>query len=292
MIPTRNEEANLPFALESVRGWAKEIFVLDSGSTDATQEIAERLGATFVHHDWEGYAAQKNWGLDNLPITQPWVFILDADEVITPQLRDELLRVAQADSCEENGFYVNRFFIFLGKRIRHCGYYPSWNLRFFRRGKARYEVRAVHEHMIVDGKIGYLKHDMEHNDRRGMEYYIAKHNQYSTLEARELFRIEQEQAHGTMKYSPFGGPIERRRWVKHVVWPKLPAKWLFRWLYMYIFRLGILDGMVGWHFCLFLASYEHQITLKLAELRREAKAQAQGGAKNEQSREVKTAAAP
>src|SRR5437660_3415623 len=168
MIPTKNEEKNLPFALDSVK-FAREVFVLDSGSTDATRQIAERMGAKFVHHDWEGYAAQKNWGLDNLPITQPWVFILDADEVITPELRDELIRVATEDKCEENGFYVNRFFIFLHKRIRHCGYYPSWNLRFFRRGKARYEVREVHEHMIVDGKVGYLNHDMEHNDRRGME---------------------------------------------------------------------------------------------------------------------------
>ena len=74
-----------------------------------------------------------------------------------------------------------------------------------------------------------------------------------------------------MKYSPFGGPIERRRWVKHVIWPKLPAKWFFRWLYMYVLKLGVLDGVVGFHFCMFLASYEHQITLKLAEMRREAR---------------------
>ena len=278
MIPTKNEETNLPFALASVQDWAAEVFVLDSGSTDRTEEIARAAGAHFHFHPWEGYARQKNWGLDNLGITQPWVFILDADEVITPELRDELLRVAREDKATEDGFYVNRYFIFLGQRIRHCGYYPSWNLRFFRRGKARYEERDVHEHMIVDGgtggagSVGYLRHNMEHNDRRGLEHYIAKHNHYSTLEARELFRIEQSAAHGTMKYSPFGGPIERRRWVKHKVWPKLPAKWFFRWLYMYVLKLGVLDGVVGWHFCMFLAGYEHQITLKLAEMRRDARA--------------------
>ena len=188
--------------------------------------------------------------------------------MITPELRDELATIAQADTCEENAFYVNRFFIFLGKRIRHCGYYPSWNLRFFRRGKAKYEQREVHEHMVVEGKSGYLKHDMEHNDRRGLEEYIAKHNRYSTLEARELHRIERDAATGTMKFRFFGGPIERRRWVKHVIWPKLPVKWFFRWLYMYVLKLGVLDGVVGFHFCLFLASYEHQISLKLKELRR------------------------
>lgn len=274
LIPTKNEEANLPFALASVQGWAAEVFVLDSGSTDRTREIAAAYGAQFVEHAWEGYARQKNWGLDHLPMTGKWVFILDADEVITPELRDELRRVAQEDQAAENGFYINRFFIFLGQRIKHCGYYPSWNLRFFRRGKARYEVREVHEHMIVDGKVGYLKHEMEHNDRRGMEFYIAKHNHYSTLEARELFRVEQGAAEGTMRFSFWGGPIERRRWVKNRLWPKLPAKWVLRWLFMYVFKLGILDGTVGFHFCLFLASYEHQITLKLKELRTAAQAEA------------------
>jgi len=269
LILTKNEEANLPYALQSVVGWARNVFVVDSGSTDRTRDIAEQFGAVFVPHAWEGYARQKNWALDHLPLTAPWVFILDADEVITPALRGELIAVAGANACPENGFYVNRFFIFLGKRIRHCGYYPSWNLRFFRRGKARYEEREVHEHMVVDGKNGYLRHEMEHHDRRGMEYYIAKHNHYSTLEARELLKIEQNVAEGTLQARFFGGPIERRRWVKHKIWPRLPAKWLFRWIYMYVLKLGFLDGVVGFHFCLFLAAYEHQITLKLAEMRKQ-----------------------
>ncbi len=269
IIPTKDEEANLPYALASVMPWAAQVFILDSGSTDSTREIAQRSGATFVSHAWEGYARQKNWGLDNLPITQSWVFILDADEAITPELREELSAAAAANTCPENGFYVNRYFIFLGKRIRHCGYYPSWNLRFFRRGKARYEEREVHEHMVVDGPIGYLRHDMEHNDRRGMEFYIAKHNHYSTLEARELYCIQTSTTKGTMGYRFFGSPIERRRWIKHRLWPKLPARWLFRFIFMYFLRLGALDGIVGFHFCLFLASYEHQITLKTLELSQE-----------------------
>jgi glycosyltransferase involved in cell wall biosynthesis len=268
MIPTRNEEANLPFALASVKDWAAQVFVLDSGSTDATQRIAEENGAAFVFHAWEGYARQKNWGLDNLPITAPWVFILDADEVITPELRDDLTRVATEDRAGENGFYVNRFFIFLGKRIRHCGFYPSWNLRFFRRGRARYEERDVHEHMVVDGQVGYLGHDMEHNDRRGLADYIAKHNRYSTLEAGEMYKVERGLAEGKIEASFWGSPVERRRWVKHKLWPRLPARWLVRFLFMYVLRLGFLDGATGFHFCLFMAGYEHHISLKLKELRR------------------------
>src|SRR4051794_26380939 len=109
LIPTKNEQDNLPFALASIMPWAREVFVLDSGSTDGTETVAREAGAHFVFHAWEGYARQKNWGLDNLPITAPWVFILDADESITPELRDEIIAVATADNCPENAFYVNRF---------------------------------------------------------------------------------------------------------------------------------------------------------------------------------------
>ena len=99
LIPTKNEEINLPFALASVKGWAAQVIVLDSGSTDETERIAREAGADFVFHAWEGYARQKNWGLENTGISQPWVFILDADEVITPELREELTRVATENAC-------------------------------------------------------------------------------------------------------------------------------------------------------------------------------------------------
>ncbi|HEV7301078.1 MAG TPA: glycosyltransferase family 2 protein [Tepidisphaeraceae bacterium] len=267
MILTKNEAINLPYTLASVAGWVDDVFVLDSGSTDATREVAEKFGATFVPHAWEGYAKQKNWGLDNLPFRSPWIFILDADEVVTPELREELIGVTNLPTTEETGYFVNRYFIFLEKRIRHCGYYPSWNLRLFRRGKARYEERAVHEHMVVDGRVGYLKHDMEHYDRRGLEDYIAKHNRYSTLEAEEMYRLERGVSDGSVTATPWGDAIQRRRWLKTRVWPRLPAKWLARFVYMYLYRLGIRDGVVGFHFCLFLASYEHQITMKLKALR-------------------------
>ena len=268
-IITRNEEQNLPFALASVRDWAQEVFVLDSGSTDGTREVAESMGAKFFYRAWDGYVNQKNWGLDNLPITAPWVFILDADEVITSELRDEIIRVASQPSCPENAFYVNRYLVFLGKRIKHCGYFPYWNVRFFRHGKARYEQRAVHEQMIVDGPVGRLRGEMEHWDRRGIEYYVAKHNLYSSLEAREMFNLLIGRTTAA-KGSFWGDALMRRRWLKNKIWPRLPARPLMRWFYMYILRLGFLDGRVGFQFCLFLASYEHQISLKLREMLREA----------------------
>lgn len=261
----KNEEINLPYALAAVTDWAQETLVLDSGSNDRTRQITEEYAAKFFYHEWLGYAGQKNWGLDNLPIPTEWVFIIDADEIITPALREELTRIVTENKCPENGFFVNRYFIFLGKRIRHCGYYPSWNIRFFRKGKARYEHREVHEHMIVDGKAGYLAHPMEHYDRRPLEFYISKHNHYSTLEAHEMHRIRLHTSDPVMEPF-FSSPQARRRWIKQRVWPHLPARWAFRFFYMYIWRLGILDGWIGFHFCLFLASYEHQVGLKLFEM--------------------------
>src|SRR5690606_23044415 len=209
IIPTFNEELNLPHALASVMDWADAVHVVDSESTDRTREIAQQAGANAVIRPWLGYAKQKNWALDNLPLKADWVFILDADEAILPELRDELLAIARrpVDDVGESGFHVNRYFIFLGKRIRHCGYYPSWNLRFFKRGRARYEEREVHEHMLVDGPTGYLNGHMEHYDRRGLEAYMAKHNVYSTLEAREIVRAERGEGGGDLRPSVFAGPL-------------------------------------------------------------------------------------
>ena len=270
-IPAFNERVNLPHAVASVIGWANKVIVLDSGSTDGTQQVARELGAVVVEHPWEGYARQKNWGLDHLPLESPWVLIVDADEAVTPELRDEIVRVCNAPPAEvpEAGFYINRYFVFMGKRIRHCGYFPSWNLRLFRRGKARYEDRPVHEHMTLDGKEGYLRGLLSHEDRRGLEFYIAKHNRYSTLEAEQAFRGLED--HAGLKPSLFGNALQRRRFLRTRVWPLLPGKPLARFLYMYVLRLGFLDGLTGYRFCRFIATHEFFVNLKLADLRRQAK---------------------
>jgi glycosyltransferase involved in cell wall biosynthesis len=265
-VITKNEELNLPHCLQALAGWTRRVFVVDSGSTDRTCDIARELGAEVVEHAWEGYAAQKNWAIDTLPLEADWILIVDADEVITPRLRDALVAIAERPVADvaENGFYINRLFYFLGKPIRHCGYFPSWNLRFFKRGRGRYEDRAVHEHLLVDEPIGWIRTPMLHEDHRGLEDYIAKHNHYSTLEARAI-----AEDGGELDASLTGNALERRRWIKRHVYRRLPMKWLFRFLYMYVFRLGVLDGVNGFRFCLFISSYEMQIGLKLAELRRE-----------------------
>ena len=267
VILTFNERLNLPHALRSVLPWAERVFVVDSGSTDGTIELARSMGADVVERPWLGYARQKNWALDNLPLSSPWVFILDADEVITPALRDEVVRIVgrPPESVRESGFYVNRYLIFLGKRIQHCGYFPSWNLRLFKRGSARYEDRPVHEHMVLEGKAGFLKGLMEHEDRRGLEYYIAKHNRYSTLEAETIFFNEKYASKG-LRASLFGNAVERRRFFKNKIYPGIPGKWLWRFIWMYGIKLGVLDGSAGLRFCLLISSHELFTSLKLREL--------------------------
>ena len=223
MIITHNEALNLPHCLKVLTGWTNKIFVIESGSTDGTQEIARSLGAEVVHHDWPGYARQKNWALDTLPFQSPWILIVDADEVITENLQRRLIEIATgpADEVPENGFYINRLTYFLGKPIYHCGYFPNWNLRLFKRGAGRYEDREVHEHMIIEDPVGYIKEPMLHDDRRGLEHYIAKHNRYSTLEARSL--LEAMQGRGSEDHGAnIAAQSRRRRWLKRFVTPHVP----------------------------------------------------------------------
>lgn len=272
MIITFNESLNLPRCLAALQGWTRNVFVIDSGSTDGTQEIARSYGATVVHHDWPGYANQKNWGLDNLPMQADWTLIIDADEVITDEVRRRLVEIASRAPTEirENGFFINRLTYFMGRPLRHCGYFPSWNLRFFKRGAGRYEDREVHEHVVIEDPVGYVKEPMIHDDRRGLEHYVAKHNRYSTLEAQALFEEIYSSKHQEREAN-ITRDTQRRRWVKRHIMPYMPMPGLWRFMYMYILRLGILDGRAGLEFSRFISLYDSLVSLKLRELRRQRK---------------------
>jgi acetyltransferase-like isoleucine patch superfamily enzyme/glycosyltransferase involved in cell wall biosynthesis len=275
MIITYNEAQNLPHCLAALQGWVRRVFVVDSGSTDETCEIARRFGAEVVHHDWEGYARQKNWGLDHLPFASPWILLLDADEEVTPELRDRLVAIASrpAESVPEDGFSINRLTYFLNAPIRHCGYFPSYHLRFFKRGRGRYEDRAVHEHLMVDGPIGSIATPMLHNDRRGLEHFVAKHNRYSTLEATALWE-EMRDPSLVREHASLTRQAKFHRWLKRRLLLRLPAPGLWRFVYMYFLRLGFLDGRPGAAFARFIAMYDGLVALKLYDLRRQGRSSA------------------
>jgi glycosyltransferase involved in cell wall biosynthesis len=266
LVPTLDEELNLPDCLDSM-SWADEVFVVDSYSRDRTVQIARERGAHVVQHPFESYSRQKNWALDTLPFRNPWVLIVDADERVTPELKCEMETVLpNADSA---GYYLNRRVIFLGRWIRHAGWYPNWNLRLFRHQLGRYDGREVHEHVVLDGPAGYLRNDLLHLDRRGLEAFVARHNRYSTLEAAARFKAESDAPdRARLPVSLLASPVQRKRFVRERVWPRVPAKPLVLFVYMYLLRRGFLDGRAGLALCVFHAFQEFMVGLKLAELRR------------------------
>jgi glycosyltransferase involved in cell wall biosynthesis len=265
LVPTLDEELNLPACLESV-AWADEVFVVDSFSHDRTTEIARAAGAHVVQHTFESYSRQKNWALDTLPLRNEWVLIVDADERVPHDLRQEIEALLPEAHCD--GYYLNRRFIFLGAWIRHAGWYPSWSLRLFRHRLGRYEDREVHEHVVLNGRVGYLRNDLLHLDERGLEAFVARHNRYSTLEAAARFKAAHDAPdRARLPVSLLASPIHRKRFLRERVWPWVPGKPLALFVYMYVLRRGFLDGRAGLALCVFHAFQEFMVGLKLGELR-------------------------
>ncbi|MCC6680123.1 MAG: colanic acid biosynthesis acetyltransferase WcaF [Phycisphaeraceae bacterium] len=269
LIITYNEQLNLPHCLASLKGLARQVYVVDSNSTDRTVALAREGGATVLEHPWAGYAQQRNWALSNLDFSADWTLILDADEFIEQPLRQRLLEIFSqpAEQVPENGFFINRLSYFMDQPIRHCGFFPSWHLRLFKRGAGQYENRAVHEHLMVDGKIGYIREPMLHHDRRGLEHYIAKHNRYSTLEAIQLFR-DITTGRGGEHLVNVSPTTRRNRWLKRHLLRRLPFAGFWRFVYMYILRRGFLDGVAGMEFCRFIGNYDNMVAVKLRYLLR------------------------
>jgi len=281
VIPVLNEEANIGECLESVR-FADEIFVVDSGSTDRTVEIAESHGAKVVQFRFQpGGLRKKNWALENLPFRNEWVLLLDADERVTPELEAEIRQEFQC-SPKCDGFYLNRKLIFMGRWLRHGGNYPSWNLRLFRHCLGRYEKLEteelesagdveVHEHVVLNGRAGYLRAPLLHLDYKDISRWIARHNNYSTWDAKMRLRLLQgEEFSQSIRPRLFGDPVERKRWLKKL-WVRLPCRPLLRFIYMYFIRLGFLDGKQGFIYAVLKATHEFHITVKMGEMRRQSK---------------------
>lgn len=264
LILTRNEEANIAQCLGSVIGWADEVFVIDCYSSDRTAEIARELGANVVQRPWPGYSAQRNWALENLPHND-WVFVLDADELMSDELKEEIKLLLAKDGDGHDAFMMRFRFIFYGKWIRHCGWYKTWTLRLFRHRLGRYETRPVDEHVIIQGKVGYCRNDLIHRDLHDLTWWIDKHNRYATLNAiayAEIKKNPEQRISGRL----FGTQRERRRWIKENIWRHLPGRGLLFFLYLYVFRLGFLDGKEGFIFCSMHGVFEHMKVAKQWEL--------------------------
>lgn len=274
IIPIRNEEANLPRCLESVQ-WADEIFVVDSQSTDGSAAIARRYGAEVVQFEFNGvWPKKKNWALEHLPFRHEWVLILDADEVMPDSAEVEIAGVVANDGGGHAGFWINRRFMFMGRWLRHA-YYPNWNLRLFKHRFGRYERlvlgathsgdNEVHEHIIVNGTTGRLQCEMDHYAFASIDVFVEKHNRYSNWEAR--LEVEGGLA-ATHRTAPQTAPVRIRRTLKRIA-RRLPFRPFLRFLYVYVFQAGFLDGREGYIFARLHAVYEFLALAKAAELRQQ-----------------------
>jgi glycosyltransferase involved in cell wall biosynthesis len=271
IVPTKNEAANLPRALESVK-WAHEIFVVDSQSTDGSIEIAQAHRAQVLQFKFNGtWPKKKNWALENLPFRNEWVFILDADEVLPPAAEAEFAR-AIAEAGDIVGYWINRRFMFMGKWLRHA-YYPNWNLRLFRHALGRYEKltdaptdsgdNEVHEHVLINGRTAKLQVEIDHYAFPSIDVFVEKHNRYSNWEA----RVAADCAHNSSSTVISSHAVNRRRKLKHFS-QHLPFRPLLRFLYVYVWQRGFLDGIEGFYFARLHGFYEFLSVAKTRELRK------------------------
>ena len=274
IIPVRNEARNLPCCLESLKS-AGEVYVIDSQSTDDTAAIAQSHGAKVVQfHYAGGWPKKRQWAMDELPLAYNWILLLDADEVLTPELADEI-RTAIQDP-HTNGYYIALQMHFLGRRLRRSGG-KLWKLSLFRKGLGRFECRLrdqdasmadmeVHEHVMVNGVTRKLIHPLIHHNVESLSRYIQKHNEYSNWEARVWLDGNRNRNDEEIQPSLWGTQAQRRRWLRrHFFW--LPGSPLLFFLYKYVFNLGFLDGVPGLIYCAMQGIQFFHIKAKIYELR-------------------------
>ena len=240
-----NEEANLPDCLESLKHLDCEVLVVDSGSTDGTREIARQAGAAVFEHPFETYGAQRNWAQNHLPLAAEWVLHLDSDERLTPELAAEINGILLNPPADVDGFLFRKRTFFMGRWIRHGGHYPSYHLRLFRKDRGGCEERLYDQHYVVRGNVRKLQHDYMDVLTSDLSVWSTRHVRWAELEAREI--AEGCDPEGRVEASPFGNPIERRRWLREGLYWKLPLflRAFLYWFYRYFLRLGFLDGKEG-----------------------------------------------
>lgn len=261
IVSVKNEELNLPHCLAKLSAF-DEVLVVDSKSTDATPQIIERFGYTRIVFDWNGqFPKKRNWTLEHIPIKHDWVLFLDADEFLTNAFVKELSNKIQNSSYQGFWIYYNNYF--MGEEQKYG--LKMRKLALFKKDRGRFEKieedhwshldMEIHEHPIIEGAVAQFKSTILHKDYKGLEHYIARHNAYSSWEARRFMSLQRDK----------NTKLTFRQKLKY----RLVKTGLLPYMYFvgtYIFKLGILDGITGFYFARYKANYFFQIQTKILEL--------------------------
>ena len=271
LILTRNEEPHIARCLASVADIATRCVVVDSGSTDRTVEIAAAAGAQVLYNAWVNYATQMNWGIDRIGPGAGWIMRLDADEIVSDELRAQIA-AGLADLPDRiDGVYVSRYMTFQGRLMRHGGLFPVRVLRLFRQGRGRCEMRWMDEHIVVTGQTADLPGHITDDNRNGLTWWTDKHNGYASREVVDLLNLEYGfMPHETVADLRQGRQAGVKRWVKETLYARFPRglRALVYFLYRYILRLGFLDGREGTAFHVLQGFwYRFLVDAKLAEVK-------------------------
>lgn len=265
IILTHNEEGNISQCLKHLN-WAEDIVIVDSGSNDATLKVAKdaRKDIRIFGHPFQDFGEQRNWALSNSSPRHSWILFLDADEHCNPACA-EAIRKAVTAPRDCVGFYLTCRNYFLGRWIKHCTLYPSWQLRLLKIGEVSYIKEGHGQREATNGKLGYISEPYDHYGfSKGISDWIDRHNKYSTEELELISHLRRQPLRLTDLV--LRGPLARRRCLKRLA-AQCGCRPLFRFLYLYFIRRGFLDGRAGFLFCLLRVSHEIHITVKLHEQR-------------------------
>ncbi len=247
-IITFNEEKNIEKCIQSILPLTDKIYILDSGSTDSTVDICKKYNVETRYRKWTYHADQVNWGLDNFTFKTSWIMRVDADEELTPDLVDAIKKFIDNPSENVTGVYVKRRVYFMGRWIKHGGYYPTWLLRVFKNGIGRCENLWMDEHIVVsEGETIRIHEDLIDKNNKNLTFWTDKHNKYSSREVLDMIN-EMEKIKKSEPSALLGdGQASSRRWVKDKVYMKFPlfVRPLLYFMYRYVIKLGFLDGKEG-----------------------------------------------
>ena len=262
LVLTKNEEQDLPGCLASV-SWSDDVQVLDSMSADRTVEIAREYGAQVTQRAFDNWAAHQNWALANLRFRHPWVLYIDADERVTPALRESMLAAVRMPG-EMVAFRVERRDFLMGTWLRHVQV-SAFYMRLFRPEKMRYE-RLVNPVSLPDGPVGTVSGYLDHFPfSKGISQWITRHNSYSTLEAQQILANRRGVPEASVMAALFEKDFHRRRYHQKEIFYRLPGRPFAKFLLLYFVKLGFLDGHAGLTYSVLQSIYEYFIVLKTRE---------------------------